>query len=270
MPDALLHNVSDFFHNNTGKIIWLVVVFLLALLLARTITRIMQRALAKTGVPNVSLFVNIVRILIWTLAATAVLQPVFGVSPTTVFTALGIGGLALSLGLKDWIANIVSGFDLMVGHVIQPGDVVTISGTTGVVEDITWRQTIVRSRSGNTVLVPNSVLSTSAIEKLNPTTEGLVKVPFTAKSGTDPDKLSKELADLVEQRSAQYLDMAMAPIVKFTGLSPYGITGEIYALAKQGVQLSSLADSVTRAIAHCSLIEQNIQADTTATAQPQK
>ena len=112
-----------------------------------------------------SIFVNILRVVVWVLAVATVLQPVFGVNPTTLFTALGIGGLAVSLGLKDTIANVIGGFGLMLGHVIQPGDYVSVSGTKGVVKDINWRQTIVRERNGNEMVIPNSILNTASLEK---------------------------------------------------------------------------------------------------------
>ncbi|NEG69798.1 mechanosensitive ion channel [Bifidobacterium sp. BRDM6] len=248
--------VGDFFRDNLGKIIWLVVVAVCAALLAKVLTKVLRKALAKAAIPNVSLFVNIMRVLVWTLAATLVLKPVFGISPTTVFTALGIGGLALSLGLKDSIANVISGFELMFGKVVKPGDVVTISGVTGVVEDISWRQTIVRARGGNVVIVPNSVLSTTAIQKLNPSNEALVKVPFTAKSGVDTHELSHELTGLVESHCKDILNAELPPLVKFSGLTPYGMSGEVFAYAKDGVALSSVADAVTRAISNCDELEQ--------------
>lgn len=77
--------------------------------------------------PNASIFINILRAVVWTLAVGTVLQPVFGINPTTIFTALGIGGLAVSLGMKDTIANIIGGFGLMLGRVIQPGDLVNVA-----------------------------------------------------------------------------------------------------------------------------------------------
>ena len=134
--------------------------------------------------PNASIFINILRAVVWTLAVGTVLQPVFGINPTTIFTALGIGGLAVSLGMKDTIANIIGGFGLMLGRVIQPGDLVNVAGTDGVVEDINWRQTVVRERNGNIKIIPNSILNTASLEKLNPSNEMLVRVPFTAKAGS--------------------------------------------------------------------------------------
>lgn len=247
---------THFLQANLGKIIWLIVVLVAAALLTKMLNRVLKRGLEKADIPNVSLFVNITRVLVWTLAATLVLRPVFGINPTTVFTALGIGGLAISLGLKDSISNVISGFELMFGKVLKPGDVVTISGVTGVVEDISWRQTIVRSRGDNMVIVPNSVLSTTAIQKLNPQNEALVKVPFTAKAGVDTQDLSKTLLDLVNSKCPDLLNSNLPAVVKFNGMTPYGMSGEVFAYAKDGESLSTVADGVTRAIATCDDLEQ--------------
>lgn len=262
--ETFIASIGLFFQHNWPKITWLIVVILLAWILARILARVMRTGLEKANIPNASLFVNVMRIIVAALAVSAVLQPVFGISPTTVFTALGIGGLAVSLGLKDSIANIISGFDLMLGKVISPGDVVTISGVTGVVEDITWRQTIVRSRSGSVVLVPNSVLSTTAVEKIDPSLEALVRVPFTAKAGTDDRILTRTLLDLVNTNCANVMNPQLPPIVKFTGVTPYGTTGEIYAFARKEVLLSTLTDAVTRAISNCDLLEHRAATGKTA------
>ena len=122
----------DWLKTNSGKIILLIVVALLAAVIDKALTRIVSKVLDRSQVPNASIFINILRAVVWTLAVGTVLQPVFGINPTTIFTALGIGGLAVSLGMKDTIANIIGGFGLMLGRVIQPGDLVNVAGTDGV------------------------------------------------------------------------------------------------------------------------------------------
>ena len=172
--------VVDWLKTNSGKIILLIVVALLAAVIDKALTRIVSKVLDRSQVPNASIFINILRAVVWTLAVGTVLQPVFGINPTTIFTALGIGGLAVSLGMKDTIANIIGGFGLMLGRVIQPGDLVNVAGTDGVVEDINWRQTVVRERNGNVKIIPNSILNTASLEKLNPSNEMLVRMPSSA------------------------------------------------------------------------------------------
>ena len=101
--------VVDWLKTNSGKIILLIVVALLAAVIDKALTRIVSKVLDRSQVPNASIFINILRAVVWTLAVGTVLQPVFGINPTTIFTALGIGGLAVSLGMKDTIANIIGG-----------------------------------------------------------------------------------------------------------------------------------------------------------------
>ena len=184
-----LEIIWKWLQSNYGKLVFLAIVVLIAIIIDKALRAWYARFSTVRRCRTPSIFVNILRVVVWVLAVATVLQPVFGVNPTTLFTALGIGGLAVSLGLKDTIANVIGGFGLMLGHVIQPGDYVSVSGTKGVVKDINWRQTIVRERNGNEMVIPNSILNTASLEKLDPINECLVQVPFTAKAGIDPDQM---------------------------------------------------------------------------------
>lgn len=241
---------------NAGRIIFLVVVTVAAWAAVKVVSKVLRRVLDHTNMPSASIFINIVRVLIWVVAATIVLKPVFGIDPTTLMTALGVGGIAVSLGLKDTVANVISGFGLMFGRVIQPGDLVTVAGTTGVVKDITWRQTVVRERDGNEMVIPNSVLNTASLERLTPTNEGLVTVPFTAKAGSDSKDIDRRIVEAVERGMAGVAAEGTKPIVKFTGFSPYGIEGQVLVFAKPGILLSTARDAAVRALADADFIEQ--------------
>lgn len=147
-------DIARWFQVNAGKLIWLTIVLAIVFVADRVISRVLRKILDNSQIPSASIFVNLTRVTIWVTGAAMVLQPVFGINPTTLITALGVGGVAISLGLKDTIANIIGGFGLMLGRVIQPGDLVTIQGVTGTVHDITWRQTVVRTRSGDMMVIP--------------------------------------------------------------------------------------------------------------------
>ena len=179
-------DIARWFQVNAGKLIWLTIVLAIVFVADRVISRVLRKILDNSQIPSASIFVNLTRVTIWVTGAAMVLQPVFGINPTTLITALGVGGVAISLGLKDTIANIIGGFGLMLGRVIQPGDLVTIQGVTGTVHDITWRQTVVRTRSGDMMVIPNSVLNTAALTKLTPVSEGMATLEFTAKASGDP------------------------------------------------------------------------------------
>jgi len=229
---------------NYSKLILLAVVLIVAALIDKALTKVVRRMLDKSQVPNASIFVNILRVVVWVFAIGTLLQPVFGINPTTLFTALGIGGLAVSLGLKDTIANVIGGFGLMLGRVIQPGDYVNVAGITGTVKDINWRQTIVRERNGNEMVIPNSILNTASLEKLDPSNECLVSV-----------RMKADIVSTVEHATVGLANPQYKPVVKLNGFTPYGIDGTIYAFAKNDLLLSTMADAVAQSIAHADYLE---------------
>ena len=245
---------------NASKICFLLIVLGCAVAANHATQRWMRRLLDRTDVPTASIFINIVRAVIWIVAICMVLQPVFGINPNTIITALGVGGVALSLGLKDTIANIIGGFGLMLGKVIQPGDEVTIAGATGTVKDINWRHTVVRERNGNELVIPNSVLNTKELKKIPAANEAAATVPFTARAGFPTDRIAQEAVELVRAATDDIALEGTTPMVKFTGFSPYGIEGEVWAFAREGVYLSTMSDRITRALAGADFLEQRAAA----------
>lgn len=252
----MFDTIIQWFQANSNKLLFLSIVLIAAAVITKILSRALRELLNRSSIPSASIFINLTRVVIWTLAAALVLQPVFGINPTTIVTALGIGGLAISLGLKDTIANFVGGFGLMLGKVIQPGDIITVGGTTGVVKDINWRQTVVSERNGNDMVIPNSVLNTSLLERLTPEGESSVTVGFTIKAGSNLADVERRIVAAVSKQTAAYTNAATRPSVQFTAFSPYGIEGQVLLFAKPGVFPSKIRDEVIRALANADFIEQ--------------
>ena len=71
-------------------------------------------------------------------------------------TALGVGGLAVSLALKDTLSDVFAGLHILLSKKVQPGDFVSIdSGEMGYIQNITWRNTKMLERSNNIIHITN-------------------------------------------------------------------------------------------------------------------
>lgn len=254
--ESTMHIMLTWVQTHLDRIVLLLAITIITTVLSKIVSRVLRRVLDQSHIPSASIFVNLALATVWLLAITIGLDPVFGVNPTTLITALGVGGLALSLGMKDTIANIVGGFGLMLGKVIIPGDTITVAGVTGTVTDITWRQTVVRERSGNELVIPNSVLNTSSLERVPASSQSLVLVPFTAKAGSDPADVSRRAIAAVRTATAAMAEESPEPAVRFTGFSPYGMEGSVVLFAKPDVLPSVVSDAVVRALADADFIEQ--------------
>ena len=78
-----LEIIWKWLQSNYGKLVFLAIVVLIAIIIDKALTRVVRKILDRSQVPNASIFVNILRVVVWVLAVATVLQPVFGVNPTS-------------------------------------------------------------------------------------------------------------------------------------------------------------------------------------------
>ena len=83
----------------------------------------------------------------------------------------------------------------------------------------------------------------------------LVRVPFTAKAGTDIDEMTRQVVQAVQRDTADLADPHFPPKVRLTGYSPYGINVEVCAYAKPGSLLPDMINAVARSIANADFLE---------------
>lgn len=92
--------------------------------------------------------------LIWAIALVAAL-PEFGVSilPLAIFGGLTLA--AIVFGARDLFRDLIAGFSIVFEDQFTVGDLVQVSETTGRVEQVTLRRTVLRDSRGALVTVAN-------------------------------------------------------------------------------------------------------------------
>ena len=117
-----------------------------------------------TDLPSTTIFVNLLRIVIISVGVLIILQSL-GLSITPLLTAFGVGGLAISLALKDTLSDFFAGLHILLSQKVKPGDFVELdSGYMGYVQNITWRHTTLMERTNNIVTVPNARISAAIVK----------------------------------------------------------------------------------------------------------
>jgi MscS family membrane protein len=105
-----------------------------------------------------------VRTLIVLVGLVIILDHV-GFNISALVTAIGIGGLALSLAAQDTIANMISGVIILIDQPFRAGDRIEIQelNTWGDVVSIGLRSTRIRTLDNRLVIVPNSGISNNQV-----------------------------------------------------------------------------------------------------------
>ncbi|MGI9596506.1 MAG: mechanosensitive ion channel domain-containing protein, partial [Acidimicrobiales bacterium] len=88
---------------------------------------------------------------------------VWGVDLSGLLTALGVTSLVVSFALQDTLSGLASGLLLLGDQPFRPGDWIRSGDIEGVVVDVNWRTTHIRTRGGDMIIVPNSQLAAASI-----------------------------------------------------------------------------------------------------------
>jgi len=138
----------------------------------------------------------------WIVIAATILLTHFGVSVVAISASLGIAGLAISLAAQDTLADVISGFIILVDRPFRVGDRIEISGlgTWGDVVHIGARTTRIRTRDNRMVIVPNSTIGKSQVVNYTfPDPRYRVQMDIGVGYGTDIEQVRRIIIDTVSR-----------------------------------------------------------------------
>jgi MscS family membrane protein len=81
-------------------------------------------------------------------------------------TGLGVAGLAASLSAQDALKNYFGTLLLIGERVFKIGECINVGGKEGVVEQVGFRSTRLRTADGSLLTIPNAVIAASAIDNM--------------------------------------------------------------------------------------------------------
>ena len=87
--------------------------------------------------------------------AVLVALPEFGINITPIAAAAGLASLAVGFGAQHLVRDLINGFFIVFEDQYAVGDMIRLGETTGRVEHLTLRRTLVRDVRGALVTIPN-------------------------------------------------------------------------------------------------------------------
>ncbi len=127
----------------------------------------------------------------------------WGISLTTVFAGLGIGGLALSLAAQDTIKNLIGFVTIVYDKPFTVEEYISIPTAEGVVEDIGLRSVKIRARDQSLVIVPNTTIVNEPVSNWSRLDKRwfnfVVALPFTTTAG-QIETFTSEVREMLQGR----------------------------------------------------------------------
>jgi MscS family membrane protein len=107
----------------------------------------------------------------------------------SLLAGLGLGGLAIALAAKDTIANFFGSIMIFIDKPFQIGDWVVIGSTEGIIEEVGFRTTRVRTFYNSLVTVPNAKVVDTAVDNYGARRYRRYHTTLSLTYDTPPEKL---------------------------------------------------------------------------------
>lgn len=165
------------------------------------------------------------RVLIVIVLGMYIMEQVSGKSLTTLLAGLGIGGLAIALAAQDMLKNLFGTFMIVSDHPFKVNDRIIMGSIDGIIEEVGFRSTRIRTLNGHLVTVPNDKLINTEITNISkrPYIKKVSNITITY--DTPPEKVKKAV-EMIQDILNQYMDkypQDMPPRVSFTDFNDWSL-----------------------------------------------
>jgi len=168
----------------------------------------------------VPLLGKIVRVLVVIIGFAIVIHSLTGLNFGPMIASLGLGGAAIALAAKDSIGNFLGSITIVFDKPFTVGDRIVIDNHDGVVEQVGFRSTKLRTLDGHLVTIPNEKV-------INTTINNIGKQPFirwnptiSLAPDTTPDKVKRAveiIRGILENHEG--MNPELPPTVYFNGFN---------------------------------------------------
>ena len=222
----------------TGTLLWrsilqpvlnAAVTAVIGIILIKVALKILARALAHSRLDATThpFLLTVSRIGLYVLLVLVIL-PKVGVEITPILTALGAVGLAVSLAVKDSLANLMGGALILISHPFATGDFVEIGSLSGTVSEVGPIYTFLNTPDNKRICIPNGQVSTSQV--VNYSAEPLRRLDLTFSIGYEDDfqQAKAIIAQTVERHPSALADPA--PVIRMAqhGASSIDLTCRVW------------------------------------------
>jgi small-conductance mechanosensitive channel/CRP-like cAMP-binding protein len=147
----------------------------------------------------------------------------FQVSSLNFLTGSAIVAAVVGFALQDTLGNAFAGIAIQTERPFRVGHWIAVGEWSGLVTEMTWRSTKIRTKAGNLVAVPNSTLSSHAITNYSePAAPTRLQLEVGAAYGVPPNDVRD--AVLTAVRDAGFVLASPAPDVLLADFGPSAIT----------------------------------------------
>lgn len=203
-----------------GKLLDAVLCLVLCLIAMRVVTVLLRRLLKRVKWEQrlQKYLLTGARSVLWLITVLMVIDAL-GVPMTSLVALLSVFTLTISLAVQTLLSNVAGGLILLSNKPFRIGDYVQTAGGSGYVRDQRLTVTVLETRDGCRITIPNSVVSAGTVTNYDAVGRRRVTTTVTASYDAPVDTVKLALAEAAAQVPKLLRDPAPAAIVSSYGES---------------------------------------------------
>ncbi len=197
-------NVNEYVLDLTNKSFRAAIIWLVAMCIANLVTptskmfsRLNKNVRFTRKDRATSLLTRIIQIIVYLIAAVIIISE-FGYDINGIIAGLGLGGLTVALAGQDVAKNLIGGLVIIFDKPFIAGDWIETPTIEGIVEDITFRSTRIRTFKDSVITIPNSVISNEEITNWSLMNKRRITLDLTVTFDTSLKSISNVISKIEE------------------------------------------------------------------------
>lgn len=185
------------------KIAGAILTLIIGFWIAGWITNLVRKSLKRNDVDATltPFLCSLVSVAIKVMVLLAV-AGMFGIETTSFIAIFGALAFAIGMALQGSLGHFASGVLLLVFRPYKVGDLVTIGGETGIVQEIQIFNTVLATPDNKRIIIPNGVVTSGVMTNISG--QGTIRVDMTFGIGYSDDidkarQIIKQVADSCPQ-----------------------------------------------------------------------
>ena len=197
-PMDVLSRIGAWAESFAPSLIGALLTLILGVWIAKLVTRGIRVLLVRGKVDDTlaKFLANIAYYTLFALVAISALGKL-GVETASFIAIIGAAGLAVGFALQGSLGNLASGVMLMLFRPIRVGDLVTVAGQTGVVQEIGVFASTLDTLDNIRIFVPNSAITAGCIVNLTVNSKRRVDLFFDIGHDADLAATKKLIVETV-------------------------------------------------------------------------
>jgi MscS family membrane protein len=187
-----------------------------------------------------------IKVIVWTLGIVLALNNV-GYDVGALLAGVGIGGLALAMAAKDFVANIFGGITVFVDKPFKVGDRIQIAGLDGFVTEVGIRSTRIRTLEGRIITIPNFKFTDTPVENVSIEPARRVKVTLGLTYNTSAERL-REAQNIMREVILDHPHTEDEPLIWFEEFGAFSLNLSMYYYIVKEGELLGVPNDVNLAL----------------------